>query len=36
MNNFANETIEIITAIQGYIDKHGNADIITCAIVALA
>ena len=28
MNNFANETIEIITAIQGYIDKHGNADII--------
>ena len=28
MNNFANETVEIITAIQGYIDKHGNADAV--------
>lgn len=28
MNNFANETIEIITAIQDYIDKHGNADAV--------
>ena len=28
MNNFVNETIEIMTAIQGYIDKHGNADAV--------
>lgn len=28
MDSFANETMKIISAIQGYIDKHGNADII--------
>lgn len=28
MNKFVNETIEIINAIQRYIDKHGNADVV--------
>lgn len=28
MNNFATETMEIISVIQCYIDKHGNKQVI--------
>lgn len=28
MSNFANETMKIISAIQSYIDKHGNKEVI--------